>query len=142
MVTTKTNQFRALNVEMASAAPGSELTYTVVPVGTGTRYGVDRDEDGHLDRDELDAGSDPADPDSTPGNIPVHVAAVAEEGHPALPDPHHPGLVGGRLRPSLVRPYRKSPSRSPIDPSLGTISARSGFSIPTTAAATTRIRVG
>jgi YVTN family beta-propeller protein len=61
---------------LASAAPGSELTYTVVPVGTGTRYGVDRDEDSHLDRDELDAGSDPADPDSTPGNIPVHVAAV------------------------------------------------------------------
>jgi hypothetical protein len=29
--------------------------------------GIDRDEDGFLDRDELDAGSDPADPQSTPG---------------------------------------------------------------------------
>ena len=27
---------------------------------------MDRDEDGALDRDELDAGSDPADPESTP----------------------------------------------------------------------------
>jgi hypothetical protein len=30
------------------------------------RVGVDRDEDGFFDRDELDAGSDPADPSSTP----------------------------------------------------------------------------
>ncbi|MFG0316248.1 MAG: hypothetical protein ACF8XB_03165 [Planctomycetota bacterium JB042] len=52
---------------LAAAAPGSELTYTVVPAGTETRVGVDRDEDGALDRDELDAGSDPADAASTPG---------------------------------------------------------------------------
>ena len=29
--------------------------------------GIDRDEDGFLDQDEIDAGSDPADPGSTPG---------------------------------------------------------------------------
>jgi hypothetical protein len=28
--------------------------------------GVDRDEDGFFDRDEIDGGSDPADPGSTP----------------------------------------------------------------------------
>jgi YVTN family beta-propeller protein len=50
----------------ASAASGAELTFTVVPVGTGTRYGIDRDGDGHLDGDERDAGSDPADPASRP----------------------------------------------------------------------------
>jgi hypothetical protein len=49
---------------LASAAPGSELTYTVVPRGTATRIGIDRDLDGCLDRDELDSGSDPADPSS------------------------------------------------------------------------------
>jgi hypothetical protein len=48
----------------ASAVPGSELTYTVVPRGTATRIGIDRDLDGCLDRDELDGGSDPADPSS------------------------------------------------------------------------------
>jgi len=48
----------------ASAAPGSELTYTVVPRGTSTRIGIDRDLDGCLDRDEIDGGSDPADPSS------------------------------------------------------------------------------
>ena len=51
----------------ASSSPGNELTYTVVPKGSETRIGVDRDEDGFLDRDELDAGSDPADPTSVPG---------------------------------------------------------------------------
>src|SRR5207253_2721012 len=46
---------------------GQELTYTAVPPGSGTRIGIDRDEDGFFDRTELDAGSDPADPASVPG---------------------------------------------------------------------------
>ena len=45
---------------------GQELTYTAMPRGAGQRAGLDRDEDGVLDRDELDAGSDPADPSSVP----------------------------------------------------------------------------
>jgi YVTN family beta-propeller protein len=45
---------------------GSEITFTGVPPGSGTRMGVDRDRDGYLDRDELDNGSDPGDPSSTP----------------------------------------------------------------------------
>jgi hypothetical protein len=47
-------------------APGSELTFTVVPEVSERRIGVDRDRDGWFDRDELDAGSDPADPSSRP----------------------------------------------------------------------------
>jgi YVTN family beta-propeller protein len=46
---------------------GLERTYTCVPPGSGFRMGVDRDDDTFLDRDELDAGSDPADPGSVPG---------------------------------------------------------------------------
>ncbi|WP_224245972.1 YncE family protein [Hyalangium gracile] len=38
------------------ASPGHELTWTVVPKGTEQRIGVDRDEDGLLDRDEGDQG--------------------------------------------------------------------------------------
>jgi hypothetical protein len=44
------------------------ITYTCVPPGNGDRAGVDRDEDGFFDRDELDAGSDPTDPQSFPGS--------------------------------------------------------------------------
>lgn len=40
---------------------GGELTYTCTPPGSGVRVGIDRDEDGVLDGDEEDAGSDPAD---------------------------------------------------------------------------------
>jgi DNA-binding beta-propeller fold protein YncE len=50
---------------VASTA-GQEVTYTCVPPGSGMRAGVDRDQDGVFDRDELDAGSDPADPQSVP----------------------------------------------------------------------------
>lgn len=45
---------------------GLDLTYTCVPPGSGVRIGIDRDGDGHLDGDEVLAGSDPADPYSTP----------------------------------------------------------------------------
>src|SRR5690606_24610929 len=47
------------------------LTYTCMPPGSGARAGIDRDEDGYLDRDELDAGSDPADPNSIPSGAPL-----------------------------------------------------------------------
>src|SRR5262249_38036739 len=49
-----------------SAAAGGEITFTVVPTTTAGRIGIDRDEDGYYDRDELDLGSDPADASSIP----------------------------------------------------------------------------
>lgn len=55
-----------------SSANGSEITFTVVLAGTQRRIGIDRDADGHFDRDELDACSNPADPSSVPG---PHIAA-------------------------------------------------------------------
>jgi len=45
---------------------GAEITYTCTPPGSGTRIGLDRDLDGAYDGDELDAGTDPADPLSHP----------------------------------------------------------------------------
>lgn len=49
-----------------SADAGSEVTVTVVPSGSQTRMGIDRDGDSFFDRDELDACANPADPASTP----------------------------------------------------------------------------
>ena len=43
------------------AAPGNEITFTVVQRGTGVRLGLDRDLDELFDRDELDARTNPAD---------------------------------------------------------------------------------
>ncbi|MCC7012731.1 MAG: beta-propeller fold lactonase family protein [Planctomycetes bacterium] len=51
----------------AAAGGGNELTFTVVPRGSQTRIGIDRDLDGTFDRDELDLGTDPADAASHPG---------------------------------------------------------------------------
>lgn len=50
---------------------GQEATYTCVPTGTGGRLGIDRDGDDRRDRDEIDAGTDPNDPTSFPGSVPV-----------------------------------------------------------------------
>jgi len=64
---------RAAESPLASSAlralateSGQEVTFTCTPPGSGQRMGVDRDEDGHLDGDELVAGTDPADPLSHP----------------------------------------------------------------------------
>jgi len=58
------------------AAPGAEQTYTVVPRGAGWRMGIDRDLDGYFDRDEIDFGSDPADPVSLATNTAPRLSPV------------------------------------------------------------------
>lgn len=54
-------------VMLNAAQPGSELTFTAVPFSERRRLGIDRDLDLVFDRDELLAGTDPADPQSVPG---------------------------------------------------------------------------
>jgi hypothetical protein len=82
------------------AASGSELTFLATPVGFGQRMGLDRDGDGFFDRDEIDAGSDPANAASTPASAPI----------PAL------GWRGGWVFAAIlflllrVRRWRRSPA--------------------------------
>ncbi len=52
---------------LEAAADGDVVTFTVVPLGSERRIGADRDDDGFLDGDEIDACSDPLHPDSVPG---------------------------------------------------------------------------
>jgi hypothetical protein len=49
------------------ATPAAPLTFTMVPLGTESRIGIDRDEDGFFDGDERDRCTDPADPEFFPG---------------------------------------------------------------------------
>jgi DNA-binding beta-propeller fold protein YncE len=69
----RADQTMTMNALRNAATAGAEITITVVPPGSEIRIGIDRDEDGYYDRDELDAGSDPADPHSTPKNPCPHL---------------------------------------------------------------------
>jgi hypothetical protein len=90
---------------------GQDLTFTAVPVGSGERMGIDRDEDGALDRDEIDAGSDPADPLSippTPTPTPTGAAtgtATATATATATPTatPSVPGIVLVSAKKILIK---------------------------------------
>ena len=70
------------------AGPGSEVTVTGVPPGSGRRMGIDRDGDDYLDADELDAHSDPGNRLSTPLNVGVGSGAGGSSGLRAIrPNP-------------------------------------------------------
>lgn len=70
---------------LAGATAGSEVTYTLVPAAAARRMGIDRDGDNALDRDEVLAGTDPADPSSYPGACPADIAPFSA----------HDGVVNG-----------------------------------------------
>ena len=53
-------------LRLSALAPKGDLTYTCVPPGNGPRLALDRDEDGFYNRDELVAGTNPADAASHP----------------------------------------------------------------------------
>ncbi|MEY2429652.1 MAG: hypothetical protein QOJ40_2537 [Verrucomicrobiota bacterium] len=76
MLSDRQSEIFTTNTVRALAATGSEQTYTLVPRGLGKRLGIDRDGDGYLDRDELDFGSDPANPLSLATNTPPHLGPV------------------------------------------------------------------
>jgi flagellar hook capping protein FlgD len=73
---------------LALAGARSEVTITGVPEGSGARMGIDRDRDGYWDGDELDAGSDPGDPASTPLTVGVPSGPASGLGwHGIAPNP-------------------------------------------------------
>lgn len=71
-----------LHADLVAAAnqDGAVITFTAVPLGSETRIGIDRDRDGFLDTDELDACADPANAMSTPNNSVCCVADTNGDG--------------------------------------------------------------
>jgi YVTN family beta-propeller protein len=129
----------------ALATGGQELTYTCVPPGSGERVGVDRDEDGFYDRDELDAGSDPADPDSTPGgggttttSTSVTVTTVTSTTSTSIPGAPCQGILGKRL---LVRNPSSPTRRKFVILAKEAASTNAIVGNPMTAGATLRLHV-
>ena len=72
------------------AGNGRSITFTAVYAGCEERLGIDRDQDGYLDRDELDLGSDPGDPGSVPdpSDAPYHPSLASDfRFEPVWPNP-------------------------------------------------------
>jgi hypothetical protein len=109
-----------------SAAPGAELTFVCVPPGDGYRSALDRDGDGHLDGDERDAGSDPADPDSRPGHLPPPTTPPPATSPTPTADPPSPTPTASPGAHRVYLPFGQS-LRDEIGAGEGTES-RSGTS--------------
>jgi hypothetical protein len=88
---------------------GHEQTYTCVPPGSGVRAGVDRDEDGVADGDEVGAGTSPVDPLSYPGGVPV--VNVPTAFLTLQDDVAHPGSSRRRLRLRVVTSEKNAANR-------------------------------
>ncbi len=96
---------RSKAVLRALAGDGSELTWFGVPPGSGLRMALDRDRDTYRDRDELDAGSNPADPNSTPANVAVDPGTDGATGRLVLAGgaPNPVGALGTTIRFEMPR---------------------------------------
>ncbi len=109
----------------ALATAGQELTYTCVPPGSGTRIGIDRDEDGVFDRTELDAGTDPADPSSFPGAptfVRIQTTKLTLKDRataPANPDRRKVSFKSSTRRDAGDNRVVPPAAGSPDDPTLG-----------------------
>lgn len=106
-----------------AAVPGQSLTYTAVPPGSGQRIGIDRDEDGYFDRDEIDAGSDPADALSVPG--------------PPTPTPTVAPTATPRPTPTPTPAPTVTPAATPTATAVGCVAGNTGWRSPTAQSADT-----
>ena len=123
---TQSNTDAELRVQ---AAAGEPRTYTAVRLGEGVRIGIDRDEDGAFDSDELDAGSDPADPSSTPtSTAALRVVATKLQVKNTVPDVSIKRKIAVVSKdPAITPPTPGGPAdpRCNFDP-LGTVRRVSG----------------
>lgn len=80
---------------LENAAPGQELTFTMVPAGTETRLGIDRDFDGFFDADERDAGTSATSADTDDDGITDFEEIFLFETNPLESDTDGDGILDG-----------------------------------------------
>lgn len=90
---------------LALGSANHPVTFTALVPGTETRLGIDRDEDGFRDRDELDLGTDPNDPESFPDASDSAEAIPAAEARFELISAN-PALVSATFRLRLPESHR------------------------------------
>jgi len=130
----------AVLLRQLGQAPGSLLTYTCVPRGSGTRIGIDRDGDAFLDCDENDAGTDPADPASFPMNgTPIPTASYSPTASPtaeATPTPSASATASATTTPTPT-PSASSTSTASVTPTITPTLSATPTSTPTVTATET-----
>jgi len=88
---------------LALAASTNEMTFTMVPLGTGRRMAIDRDEDFHFNRTELDSGTDPSSALSSPLRLMSlsRTGTVATIRWPSLPACNYSVLIKTNLTDAI-----------------------------------------
>ena len=71
----KSGESATITQVLAFATPQTPLVFTLVPLGSGNRLALDRDGDTFLNQNEIEAGSDPADPTITPNTTTPRLAS-------------------------------------------------------------------
>ncbi len=110
---------------LAAAAPGAEITFTATPLGTGTRLGIDRDEDALSDFDEV-RDLDPVNPGIQNPFDPDNSDSTGDNGS-NLPDGTPDGQNDYDMDGTDNATEFNSPSGTPIGPP--SLSAAPAFQI-------------
>ena len=83
------------DASLRALAASEPVTYTCAPPGEGRRLGLDRDDDGVYDQDEIDDGSDPLDPRDPFLETPTPSPTITRTPTPSRTPTRTPGELPG-----------------------------------------------